>query len=242
MSTTPHTTPILTLSDVALNAGKRQLAASIDLDLHPGELHCIMGHSGVGKSTLLWAIAGLLPYRTGSVKIAGETVNARRRNAMAALRRRHLGIIYQQPQLMYELSTVENVAVPLMLTRGTPRADAEAQACETLEKLGIEPTADPSHLSGGEQQRVAIARATVHSPALIVADEPTAALDEENAGLVMETLIQQCRAQGSALLLVTHDTRVAEQLDITWNLSPTGLTPLSLPSQKPPARSAPAAR
>jgi ABC-type lipoprotein export system ATPase subunit len=209
---------------LSIRAGQRVLSAGIDLTVDPGELHAVMGASGVGKSTFLWTLVGLMRPAAGHVTICGERVKAGRAGSAAAVRRRHTGIVYQQANLVQELTVLENVAVPLMMTRDVDLATANQRAAALLESLGVDLSTQTGHLSGGEQQRVAIARATVGEPGLILADEPTAALDETTAGVVMDCLIDQCRRLGSALLMVTHDSRVAARADITWDLTSTGLT------------------
>lgn len=204
--------------DLAIAAGDRTLATDINLDIQPGELHAVMGASGAGKSTLLWTIAGLIRPASGSIEVGGEPMDAKHRRQAAAARRRHVGIVYQQPNLITELDVVENVAVPLMMTRAVGEAEAFAQSRELLTDLGIDVTTPTARLSGGEQQRVSIARAVIGRPAVILADEPTAALDEDLAQAIMGTLLEQCHARGSALLMVTHDSRIANHADHCWHL------------------------
>jgi ABC-type lipoprotein export system ATPase subunit len=219
---TSHLT--LTCSNLSIQAGDRVLSSTIDLTVRPGELHAVMGSSGVGKSTLLWTIVGLMRPAAGQVTICDTRVNAARTGAAAAVRRRHTGIVYQQASLVQELSVLENVSVPLMMTRGIDLATANQRASALLDSFGLDPSAQTRHLSGGEQQRVSIARAVVGEPSLILADEPTAALDETTAAVVMDCLVTQCRRLGSALLMVTHDSRIAALADLTWQLTPAGLT------------------
>lgn len=215
----------LVCSELSIRAGKRVLSSKINLTIRPGEIHAVMGTSGVGKSTLLWTIAGLIRPASGEITICDERVNAARPGSAAAVRRRHLGIVYQQASLIQELSVLENVAVPLMMTRGVDLATSTKQASALLKSFDIDPSAQTPHLSGGEQQRVSIARAVVGKPGLIVADEPTAALDEASAGVVMDCLFGQCRRLDNALLMVTHDSRVAARADVRWRLTPDGLVP-----------------
>ncbi len=213
----------LACSGLSIRAGKRVLSSNINLTVRPGEIHAVMGTSGVGKSTLLWTIAGLMQPAAGEITICDERVNAVRPGSAAAVRRRHLGIVYQQASLIQELSVLENVAVPLMMTRDVDLAASTEQAAALLKSFDIDPSTQTPHLSGGEQQRVSIARAVAGKPSLILADEPTAALDETSAGVVMDCLLGQCRRLGSALLMVTHDSRIAAIADIRWRLTSDGL-------------------
>lgn len=204
--------------DLAIAAGDRTLATDINLTIQPGELHAVMGASGAGKSTFLWTVAGLIRPAGGTIEVGGEPMDARKRRRAASARRRHVGIVYQQPNLITELDVVENVAVPLMMTRSVGEAEAFAQSRELLTDLGIDVSTPTTRLSGGEQQRVSIARAVIGRPAVILADEPTAALDEDLAQAIMGTLLEQCHARGSALLMVTHDSRIADHADLCWRL------------------------
>lgn len=217
----PLMTAAVACRDLAIAAGDRTLASNIALTVAPGELHAIMGGSGTGKSTLLWTVAGLIAPAAGSIEVGGEPMEAKNRRRAAAVRRRHVGIVYQQPNLITELDAVENVAVPLMMTRGIAEAEAFARSTELLTDLGIDTTTPTARLSGGEQQRVSIARAVIGAPAVILADEPTAALDETLAQAGMKTLLEQCHAHGSALLMVTHDSRIATHADVCWQLGTT---------------------
>lgn len=185
----------------------------IDLVLEAGSLVAVMGPSGSGKSTLL-TIAGALEEPTaGEVLIEGESLAGWSANERARLRRRSIGYVFQDFNLLAGLTAVENVAMPLELD-GTPVRQARSSALVALERLGMGDKADrfPDDLSGGERQRVAIARAMVGERRLLLADEPTGSLDSRNGHEVMRLLVASCRS-GMAGLVVTHDAQLASYAD-----------------------------
>jgi len=185
----------------------------VDLDLAVGELVAVMGPSGSGKSTLL-SIAGTLEDPTsGAVRIAGADVASMRRNDRARLRRRVVGYVFQDFNLLAGLTALENVTLPLELD-GTAARAAREQALVALEQLGVAELSHryPDDLSGGERQRVAIARAVVGDRRLVLADEPTGALDSVNGEAVMRLLRSACH-EGVAGLVVTHDAHLASWAD-----------------------------
>ena len=181
----------------------------------------LMGPSGCGKSTLLGLLAGLALPTTGSIVIGPFEVSALSERDRVGFRRRELGMVYQVDNLLPYLTVEENIALPLSI-RGLGH---EAVATRVLlEQLGLGELASrfPDQLSGGQRQRVAVARAVVHRPAVILADEPTGALDEENAQGVAELLIATQRLIGATLVMVTHDPRIAAHADRTLRMqSPT---------------------
>jgi putative ABC transport system ATP-binding protein len=180
-----------------------------DLAVHEGELVAVMGPSGSGKSTLL-AIAGSLEEPTsGEVLVAGRTVSGMSRDERARLRRRSIGYVFQEFNLLPGLTAVENVALPLELD-GVGRRAAHRTAQRVLEDLGLSDRAAhyPDDLSGGERQRVAIARAVVGERRVVLADEPTGALDSVNGESVMRLLRTACQ-RGAAGVVVTHDAQLA---------------------------------
>ncbi|HET6267304.1 MAG TPA: ABC transporter ATP-binding protein [Acidobacteriota bacterium] len=179
-----------------------------------GKLTFLVGPSGCGKTTLISVIAGLLDSTGGEVKLFGENVEAFSSNERILFRRKNLGFVYQQYNLLPALTAAENSAVPL-LAAGLSRREAVDRAKSLLVKLGMEDRLDtlPNKLSGGQQQRVALARALVHEPRLILCDEPTAALDHATGDAVMELLATNAVRPNRAVIVVTHDTRVFHYAD-----------------------------
>ncbi len=186
----------------------------VDFQAPLGEMTMLVGPSGCGKTTLLSVIAGLLNPSGGSIAVLGRDVGGMRGGESVEFRRRNLGFVFQQYNLLPSLTAAENAAVPL-LAEGVARKTAVAKAGELLAELGLGSRlgARPNQLSGGQQQRVALARALVHSPRLIVCDEPTAALDHETGHQVMELLRRVALRAERAVVVVTHDSRVFEFAD-----------------------------
>ncbi|MCX4795199.1 ABC transporter ATP-binding protein [Streptomyces sp. NBC_01242] len=184
------------------------------LSIHPGEVVAVMGPSGSGKSTLLHCLAGIVTPDRGTITYAGRELSAMSDAERSALRRTEFGFVFQFGQLVPELTCVENVALPLRLS-GTKRKAAEAAARHWLERLEVDNVAAkrPGEVSGGQGQRVAVARALAASPKVIFADEPTGALDSLNGERVMELLTEAARSTHVAVVLVTHEARVAAYSD-----------------------------
>ena len=210
-------TGVLVLTGVTRVHGAGEAAvhalAGIDLDVAPGELVAVMGPSGSGKSTLLTLAGGLDSPTSGTVAVEGIVFGALSRAALAAVRRRSIGYVFQDFNLIPALTAAENVALPRELDGEAPR-QARALAVAALEEVGIDELADrfPDDMSGGQQQRVAIARAIVGDRRLVLADEPTGALDTETGEQVMRLLRARCDA-GVAGVLVTHEARHAAWAD-----------------------------
>jgi putative ABC transport system ATP-binding protein len=181
----------------------------VDFDARFGELTMLVGPSGCGKTTLLSVIAGLLNATDGEISVLGQKINELSGSASVLFRRKNLGFVFQQYNLLPALTAAENAAVPL-LAAGAPRKSAVAEASELLVELGLAARlhALPAQLSGGQQQRVALARALVHQPRLIVCDEPTSALDHETGNAAMELLTKAAVRRDRAVIVVTHDSRV----------------------------------
>jgi putative ABC transport system ATP-binding protein len=179
-----------------------------------GELTFLLGPSGCGKTTLISVIAGLLKRDEGDLSVLGTRMEDLSENERVLFRRKNLGFIFQQYNLLPALTAAENVAVPL-LAKGIPRKHAVEQASELLALLGLSNRVNslPSKLSGGQQQRVAIARALIHEPRLVVCDEPTAALDNATGQTVMEVLATKVLNPERAVIIVTHDSRVLHFAD-----------------------------
>jgi putative ABC transport system ATP-binding protein len=182
----------------------------VNLTVDSGEFVALMGPSGCGKSTLLNLVAGLDTADEGTILVAGEEVTGRREDELARLRRRHIGVVFQFFNLLESMTVLENVALPAMIA-GRKRRAAETRARDLLDLLGIgeKSGAAPGSLSGGQRQRLAIARALANEPTLLLADEPTGALDSEGGQEVIE-LLCRLHGNGQTILLVTHDSHVAE--------------------------------
>jgi putative ABC transport system ATP-binding protein len=181
-----------------------------DLSVRAGEIVAVMGPSGSGKSTMLHCLAGILLPEEGTVWFSGQRVDTMRETKRSALRRDRFGFVFQSGQLVPELTAQENVALPLLL-RGIRRSEALARAREWFDQLdlsGLEQRRS-GELSGGQAQRVALARAMVTRPDVLFADEPTGSLDSLTGEHVMELLLAASRDQGTSVVLVTHDPRVA---------------------------------
>ena len=190
-------------------AGKVMALRGVDLDVRYGAMTLLVGPSGCGKTTLLSVIAGLLNSNGGEVKVLGEQVERLPGGQQILFRRKNLGFVFQQYNLLPALTAAENAAVPLLAT-GTPRRKAVRKAKHLLATLGMGERANalPKQLSGGQQQRVALARALIHEPRLLVCDEPTASLDAETGHAVMELLAAEAVRPDRAVIVVTHDNRI----------------------------------
>ncbi|MEU9358271.1 ABC transporter ATP-binding protein [Streptomyces sp. NPDC051840] len=182
--------------------------------VRPGEVVAVMGPSGSGKSTLLHCLAGIVTPDSGTVTYAGQELSAMSDARRSALRRSDFGFVFQFGRLVPELTCLENVALPLRLN-GVRRARAERTAREWMERLEVEDlqAQRPGEVSGGQGQRVAVARALATSPKVVFADEPTGALDSLNGERVMDLLTDSARTSGTAVVLVTHEARVAAYSD-----------------------------
>src|SRR5476649_2278918 len=208
--------PAIKLAGVNLSLGQGaarvHILKDIDLNIGSGEAIGLVGPSGSGKSTLLMLMAGLEQTDTGSVTVAGEDLNALDEDALARFRGRHVGIVFQSFHLIPTMTALENVAVPLELA-GNP--DASERAARELQSVGLGDRLHhyPTQLSGGEQQRVALARALAPDPAILVADEPTGNLDEATGKQIVDLLFTKHAEHTSELVLVTHDTALAQRCD-----------------------------
>jgi putative ABC transport system ATP-binding protein len=205
---------LLVASALSKAYGATPALIDAEFSISAGEVVAVMGPSGSGKSTLLHVVAGIVPPDAGTVVYDGRELSSMSDVARSALRRSEFGFVFQFGQLVPELSCRENVALPLRLD-GVPRRAAEARADALLEVLEVAGVAGqrPGTVSGGEGQRVAVARALVTDPRVLFADEPTGALDSLNGERVMELLTGAARDRGTAVVLVTHEARVAAYSD-----------------------------
>lgn len=205
---------LLSATELRKAYGTTNALDGAEFSIHAGEVVAIMGPSGSGKSTLLHCLAGIVTPDSGTITYAGRELSAMNDAERSALRRGEFGFVFQFGQLVPELTCVENVALPLRLT-GVKRKAAERTALEWMERLQVDDLGGkrPGEVSGGQGQRVAVARSLVTNPRLIFADEPTGALDSLNGELVMQLLTEAARSTNAAVVLVTHETRVAAYSD-----------------------------
>jgi lipoprotein-releasing system ATP-binding protein len=199
----------------------------VDLSLEPGQSLAIVGVSGAGKSTLLHIMGGLDRPDGGEVRVNGEPLWEMSENQRARFRNQHMGFVYQFHHLLPEFSALENVAMPLLIRGISPR-DAAGSAAALLGRVGLDQRLHhkPGELSGGERQRAAVARALVGSPSVILGDEPTGNLDETTAESVYQLMVELNRELGTSLVLVTHDSRLANRMDHRLELHQGQLTPM----------------
>ncbi len=210
--------PLIELAGVAKRYregdAERVVLDGVDLRIAPGEAVAVVGPSGSGKSTLLNLIGAMEPPDAGRLRVAGEELSGLGETGRTHFRRRRLGFIFQQLNLVPTLTVLENLLLPLELNRRLDTA-GRRYAAELLERVGLAQRAGswPEHLSGGERQRVAVARALVHGPQLLLADEPTGSLDGETARGVLELFDELRRERAMAALLATHSSEVAARAD-----------------------------
>jgi putative ABC transport system ATP-binding protein len=186
----------------------------VDLDVYRSEVLLLMGPSGSGKTTLLSIMGCILRPSAGRLRICGREIEKLTRNELAAVRLRNIGFVFQDFNLLPTLSAVENVEIPLQLG-GVGAKESRERAVELLESVGLRDRMRgfPADLSGGEKQRVAIARALIARPSLLLADEPTAALDSRNGRAILEMLRETGRSRDCAVVIVSHDGRAREFVD-----------------------------
>jgi putative ABC transport system ATP-binding protein len=196
-------------------ATRIEAVRGVELIVRKGDLLAIMGPSGSGKSTLLNLLSGVETPSSGQVLLNGEDLAAMTDDARTLIRRRKLGFVFQHFNLLPVLSAEENVSLPLLLD-GVSATEAQRRSLEALAQVGMEhrKTHRPGELSGGEQQRVAIARALAIEPILVLADEPTGNLDSQNGQQVIDLLQRLVTERGQTIVIVTHDSHVAEEVDV----------------------------
>ena len=208
--------PIVRLSDVHLDmasdAGTVNILRGVSLDIAAGEIAAVVGPSGAGKSSLMMVVGALERASSGMVEVAGQDLGPLSDDARARLRRDYIGIVFQGFHLIPTMTALENVALPLEFAGRRDAFDAARSALERV-GLGHRLAHYPAQMSGGEQQRVAVARAFVSGPKLLLADEPTGNLDGATGKQVMDLLFELARAEGTTLILITHDLVLAGRCD-----------------------------
>ncbi|MCX2968606.1 MULTISPECIES: ABC transporter ATP-binding protein [Streptomyces] len=211
----------LTAESLHVRLGEADVLKGASLSVAAGQSVAVVGTSGAGKSTFLQCLAGVLSPETGTVCLEGERFDHLPPQQRSELRLRRFGFLFQFGELVPELSLLDNASLPLWLT-GMRRGEARERARPLLEATGLKPVLHgkrPSQVSGGEMQRAALARALVHEPAVLLADEPTGALDSATSDEVVELLLSQTTRTGAALVVVTHSEHVAERMDRTARMS-----------------------
>ncbi|MFF5054943.1 ABC transporter ATP-binding protein [Micromonospora sp. NPDC000663] len=205
---------IIEARDVEFSFGQTPALRGAGIAVDTGEILAIMGPSGSGKSTLLHCLAGILVPHSGEILFEGSRIDTMSESGRSALRRDRFGFVFQFGQLVPELTAVENVALPLLLS-GVPRKRALPKAYAWFERLGLDGLEQrrSGELSGGQAQRVALARGLVAEPQVLFADEPTGALDSLTGEQVMDLLVGAAREQGTTVILVTHEARIAAYAD-----------------------------
>lgn len=205
---------VLKVEGLELDVPGRTLLKGVDLTLAAGECVAVVGPSGSGKTSLLNSMAGLSVARSGRVVVGGTEITGLSAARRSAFRLTKIGMVFQFGELLPELTAVENVALPSRLM-GVPKGAAEDRARAWLDQVGLAEQFDshPDSLSGGERQRVGLARAMAHGPVLLLADEPTGMLDDENSHAVVDLLISTAHHEGAAVLLTTHDSAIASMAD-----------------------------
>lgn len=211
-----HTGTVLTLDAVTVSRGSVPVLEDLNFTINSGEVVAIRGTSGAGKSTLLATMCGLLRPSAGVTQVFGNRFDNLSDRARSAVRMNSFGLVFQDGELLPELTLGENVSLPLRMgSQPMPTAHYQSVLDPLFARLGIEGLTDrmPSQVSGGQLQRAAIARAVIHRPAIILADEPTEALDEKSARSAMQILIDLARDTQVAVVVVTHDDAVAARCD-----------------------------
>jgi putative ABC transport system ATP-binding protein len=218
------TSVVVDIQGLAKRYGDVAVFEGVSLQVKSGEFVAIVGDSGVGKSTLLNCMAGLDHWSEGLLSVQGADLGKMNDEQLALWRRKAVGFVFQAFHVLPHLDVVQNIGLPLLLLKQTPE-QIKPRVSDMLKAVGLEGLGArlPQQLSGGQLQRVAIARALVHSPALVLADEPTGNLDPSTAEKVMDALIAQTRSSGAALVLVTHSQTAAARADRVLHLTAHGI-------------------
>ncbi|MBK0376390.1 ABC transporter ATP-binding protein [Streptomyces sp. RB110-1] len=225
MTRTPPPDDGLRVENLSYRVDDRILLANVDLTVEPGESVAITGPSGSGKSTLLMCVLGLVKPDSGTITAGGHRITGLSSGALAKARRQYLGMVFQFGELLPELTPVENVALPMLLD-GSDHRRAYESAAQLLDELEVPHGSTPTGLlSGGERQRTAVARALIAQPSVLLADEPTGALDPRAREKVADQLFRICRERHCALLVVTHDPAIAARASRAFELQNSGLIP-----------------
>ncbi len=205
---------MLTAENVGLAYGETVALKNASATVSAGEIVALVGPSGSGKSTLLYCMSGIVTPDRGDITFDGRLLGGMADDELSEVRRRSFGFVFQFAELVPELTLRENVTLPMEINR-VPRRERRGRAIELLERLGILAEADrrPSQVSGGQAQRAAVARALSHRPQVVFADEPTGSLDSSNGDVVLDVLASVARQDGTAVVLVTHDDKIAQAAD-----------------------------
>lgn len=216
---------VLNIRGLRYRMGDRVLFSDLDLNLDAGTSAAVMGASGSGKSTLLSTALGLVRPDEGQVQVLGTEITRMSQSKLATLRAASIGMVFQTGELLPDLTSVENVALPLLLGRLAERSVARSRAEQLLADLGVDPRTGVPDLSGGEQQRVAVARALIAEPSLLLADEPTGSLDPSTRDTVADLIFSLPNRYGCAVLVVTHDPQLASRANAVYELADGRLAP-----------------
>lgn len=204
---------MLEIDNLCLRFGDRKVLDGVSLELGSEQSMAVVGPSGTGKSTLLRCILGAQRPDSGSILIDGQQVIGLQEKQLRALRSKHIGMVFQHGELISELDAKQNVMLPLLIN-GVPKRQAETRARDLLAALGVHLEELPvDKMSGGERQRTALARALIATPSVVLADEPTGALDSKTRDETADVIVNWCKEYGCALLMVTHDYAVAARTD-----------------------------
>lgn len=209
---------ILEVANLSCAVPGRVLFEGLSFEVDCGQSLAIMGPSGSGKSTIISAILGMTQVRKGLITVCGRRISNTKAEESARIRREHIGVVFQNGELLPELTAAENIAVALIMNQVDSRERLVNRAIGLLEQVDVPPQTKAGDLSGGERQRTALVRALVTEPELVIADEPTGSLDTITRDTVADLLFSTAKNRESALLIVTHDPTVASRADMTLNL------------------------